>query len=260
MQKYVMWELHELNDITIAIYPKENIMLRLESSPFLHGWWPFMPNAGEAVIVTGICLFDARWRVRFKPVKMGQKGAERSLALPREREEILEMISKGREIEAVYYPLFPTLYAKKMLEWQKWALEFMENSCGIEPIKVLYHIPLQEYLVYCRLLPLNLKSKMEEIIKIETDKIIETVKETLGNWPIEFHLGEDNPPESFVKLYLYALERYNISIIGLEELVELRLPLEAMRKTNQVITTLVGVLGIPHPYFRPEGGKEEVIE
>jgi hypothetical protein len=128
---------------------------------------------------------------------------------------------------------------------------------GIRVERVLYHIPLREYLQYSEMLPSPWKERMKEVVKQEAELVADLIRRHLANWPIEIHWGGESPPQSFVDLYIRASEE-SAKVIGLEELVELRLPFEAFRQTGIIIPTVVGVLGIPHPYFRPP--QEEVIE
>jgi len=251
MLKYAAWTIENAGDVYVATY--QDLTVHLKDGKFLWGWWPSEPAiAGSATVVTGICFFDARWRVEFKNPKPGQKGAVRSLALPREREEAEEFLKRGREIERVIYPPFPTPYAQKLIEFQKWGLE---KLVGVVE-RVLYHVPLHEYLMYASVLPSPWKERTEEVIQKEAERMADFVLRHLREWPVEIHWGGENPPQSFVDLYLRALR--DGFVVGLEELVELRLPLEAQGQTGMTIPTMVGVLGIPHPYFRPP--TEEVIE
>jgi hypothetical protein len=98
---------------------------------------------------------------------------------------------------------------------------------------------------------------MKQVIKQEAELMADLIRRQLAKWPIEIHWGGENPPQSFVDLYRKAIEDGG-NVVGLEELVELRLLFEAERQTGRTIPTLVGVLGIPHPYFKPP--QEEVIE
>jgi hypothetical protein len=248
MLKYAAWTLYGHK----AHHP-DGITVSLNDGEFPWGWWPSEPVlTGSATVVMGICFFDARWRVQFKNPKPGQKGALRSLALPREREEAEEFLKRGREIERLLYPPFPTPYAQKIIEFQKWGLE----KLGGVVERVLYHVPLNEYLIYASMLPSPWKERMSEVIQKEAELVADLIRRHFAEWPLEIHWGGNNPPQSFVDLYIKAIE--GGTVIGLEELVELRLPLEASRQTGMTIPTVVGVLGIPHPYFKPP--EEEVIE
>jgi hypothetical protein len=245
--KYAMWEISE--DTLFAYYANENIVIKLENSPFPHGWWPCNVESNESVcVVTGICLFDASWRVQFKALKDGQKGTKRSLALPREREEACKFILRGREIEKIYYPVFPTVYAKKILAFQKWGLEFINSKKRI--VEVHYHLPRNEYLAYCNLLPSPWREKMLKVVVEESERVHSLVKESLCEWPLKIHWGRSDPPESFIVHYIRSLVESDIMICGLEDLVELRIPLAASRQTGRLIPVMVGMLGIPHPYFK----------
>jgi hypothetical protein len=123
--------------------------------------------------------------------------------------------------------------------------------------RVIYHIPLKEYLSYCSILPPPWGERMAKVIQQEGERMADRVLRHLSGWPIEIHWGRIYPPYSFVELYIRASEE-SAKVIGLEELVELRLPLEAGRQTGMTIPTMVGVLDIPHPYY--ERSQEEVIQ
>jgi hypothetical protein len=251
--KYAAWNLEETSHGYKAHHPTEGITVSLNDGEFPWGWWPSEPVlTGSVTVVMGICFFDARWRVEFKNPKPGQKGAVRSLALPREREETEEFLKRGRKIERMVYSPFPTPYAQKIIEFQKWGLEKLGGMVE----RVLYHVPLNEYFSYASMLPSPWKERMKEVIKKEAELMADWVRHHLRDWPIEIHWGGESPPQSFVDLYIRASEE-SAKVIGLEELVELRLPFEAFRQTGRAIPTLVGVLGLPHPYFRPP--EEEVI-
>jgi hypothetical protein len=253
MMKYAAWTIENTGDKYVATY--QDLTVYLRDGKLLWGWWPSEPTlAGSATVVTGICLFDRRWQLEFKNPKPGQRGAVRSIALPREREEAQEFLKRGREIERVLFPQFPTPYAQKLIDFQKWGL-WKLRDLGVVVERVLYHIPRREYLCYCSILPSPWKEKMETVVKEQAQKIGELVSKELSEWPLEIHWGGENPPQSFVDLYVRALREG--FVVGLEELVELRLPLEASRQTRKTIPTLVGVLSFPHPYFRPP--EEEVI-
>jgi hypothetical protein len=250
LKRYRSWVIDEEK-----AHNPEGITVILNADEFLWGWWPSEPEmTGPLTVVTGICFFDARWGLKFKHPKPGQEGTWRSLALRSGRDKSRELLARGREIEYITIPPFPTLYVKKMLSFQRLGLE----KLGGVVERVLYHIPFQEYLQYSEMLPYPWKSRMKAVLQEEAKLMAELIRNQLAKWPIEIHWGGKNPPQSFVDLYLRAIEGGGI-VIGLEELVELRLPFEVSRQTGMTIPTIVGVLDIPHPYYLDHQSQDDEV-
>jgi len=85
---YPGWRISLKNSEAIRRVDDEIIKIRLlKTGELLEGWWPSIPRDKKTAMITGICLWDARWQVEFEHINKNNPPARRSLTLPpRERE------------------------------------------------------------------------------------------------------------------------------------------------------------------------------
>ncbi len=133
MGKYGAWQvgagMATLGDLSIPITrDKPGVYARGEYGAF---------SSERRVAISGVCLFDARWSVEFST------GGVRSIALPLDRSRVQDRIrERGFEVSRVIFPLTLTDYHTKLLH-------FVANTVEkLQPEKLLFHIPIDEYYVY----------------------------------------------------------------------------------------------------------------
>lgn len=251
--KYATWIIEE--NFAKRVINKTLIEIPLTNSnsefAFKEGILGKIPQKIDLVI-SGICLWDARWQVHFKPKNKANPGAKRSIALPSERKDAFERIKNGQEIEKIFIPLNPGVYHLKLLRWQ------VEKLKELNPRKIVYHVPIEEYHIYIR--------QLEELVKYPLDilhlaledfykKILKMIEKftkelNISNFEILSGICQD-PEESFLFPYLYP-EKFGSEksfTLGVEDFVELRLSIEAQKITKRLIPVIGVILEIPHPYM-----------
>jgi len=216
-----------------------------------------MPEQIKTVLM-GMCLFDARWQVQFeKPSgKNGQNAppARRSLALPHDRQQAYDRILQGKKVEYIFVPSTPGVYHQKLLVYQSRSLR------DLQPERVLYHLPVLEYLSsICELeqvlgMPLpELRAALSRFADIMLGRIMEELC-FLGD-RLEFispmsDAGILDPGESYLHPYTY-FDQYKIdpnSVVGVEDLVELRLSHTAQSRTGVQIPMQCLIMDATNPY------------
>ncbi|MFA6383234.1 MAG: hypothetical protein WCX17_02325 [Parcubacteria group bacterium] len=227
------------------------------------GWWGY-PTC-EKDLVSGICIFDARWALEFDNGK--EAGTRKSLSLPREREKAFKMMEKGRKIKNLYVPTELSAYHLKLLQWQ------VKKICQLSPKRILYHLPVGEYEIFIQELETAagidlpwLYVRLEEISeKIKNYFLENLTRQGVDAGKVEFirplEMGAQSTDDSFGYPYLfpYKFGMSPESMMGLEDLVELRILLRAKMEMNYDIPVLCAVLEVPHPYLIREDNGGGVI-
>lgn len=227
------------------------------------GWWGNPTQ--EKDLISGICIFDARWSLEFENGK--EIGTKKSLSLPREREKAFKMIKKGRKIKSINVPDEIGKYHQKMIRWQ------VEKICQLSPKRILYHLPAGEYEIFIQELEAVSNKEMSRlyaILKKLSNKIKISFLENL-NWhgidtkKIEFinplEMGARNTDDSFGLPYLFPhkLGMSPEDMMGIEDLVELRISLRAKKEMEYNIPVLCAVLQIPHPYMNRDDSDGGIV-
>lgn len=252
--KYVNWEVG--NDSGVRRMPTgEMVEVSLKRSRRPHryeGWWPADPfPMRPRVVISGMCLWDARWKGR---LMHSQK--EYSFALSPEREEFFQNMRKGyKQISSIQFPFAPSLYHALLARWQA------EKIQWLKPERVLYHLPIDEYHFYVAEIEVAC-SRQLPVLHHALDEFSREVRDLfLSELPSEFRarvefvrpmkIGNLSPEESFVYPYLHPgnFDCNPEEVLGIEDLIELRLSWEAARVSGVKIPVLFTVLGIPHPFL-----------
>ncbi len=260
MQKYFVWTID--NNVATRVMPQGDVvsvqLSRTDNAVAYEGWWPSEPRGERSILLTGICLWDARWQVEFEKAGRGNPPARRSLALPAEREDVYRRLTAGSRVQKIYYPHSLNAYHDILISWQK------EKIDALRPKKVLYHLPLVEYHRFIQELELGvgtplpvLHASLERFAHNVREKIIDRFGSVMPEKRLEFlETTQSDPNESFLEPYMYP-ERFGIrreDLVAMEDLVELRLSYEAQKRNAAArpIPALYGVLRIPPPYKNKE--------
>lgn len=217
------------------------------------GWWG-NPTQGKD-LVTGICIFDARWSLEFDNGK--EAGAKKSLSLPREREKAFKMIKKGRGVKTINIPTELGRYHRMMIQWQ------VEKIFQLAPRRILYHLPVGEYEIFVQELEEVVGKKLPQLYNLLQDlssKIKASFLDSLTRIGIDakrvefinpLEMGAQNTDDSFGFPYMFP-HVFGMSVenmMGVEDLVELRILLRAKEERGHSIPVLCAVLEVPHPYM-----------
>ena len=220
------------------------------------GWWPKKPKGASQTVLTGICLWDARWLVVF-PQKSGP-NILRSPAIPQERDHIFQRLSQKNWVSNICIPTKLGAYHNLLIRWQA------EQIRKVNPKRVLYHVPTKEYHcyvgdleAYLGSLPL-LHEKLDEFAR----QVILAVQREFSLGGIEFispmDKGARTPVDSFTLPYLRP-DLFGFdpkTAVGIEDLVEVRLSSSAWKQTQKgPVPVLAAILGLPHPYLNKDSGE-----
>ena len=265
--RYGGWEVCEASRTATARFGEQDVAVDLSCGRAngvvyqgLYGRDP-TKDSRPITVVTGLCLWDARWIAEFAVEgKGGSKNppARRSIALPSERNAVFERLSQGRRIAIIETPLEPGPYHAQLARWQ--AARISE----LNPEQILFHLPVDEYHQYIEDLQRAMGWRELETVHQALDDYAEVarqlVERTLGSlyervtFVRPLQMGARSVEESWVMPYADPLRfggSRHAQIVGVEDLVELR----------QVVTTgtqsaLFAVLDPQrHPYFIKEGGQ-----
>lgn len=279
MMKYGAWKLECMGEIILAQNKRlNNIEIKLYSgNKTVEYEGIFFPDKATNLpqnpcCVMGMCIWGATWMAEFAGIKPSK--AWLSFGLPAERQRIfqrLESASKGEDKRKIKKILLPTEmgeYHKKLLQWQK----ELVNEIG--PQRILYHLPAEEYKGYIqKLKPFFPASARQEMLK-ELEGFAEYLKEEIKTsfnrdegdslvFVNPFEKGARDEIESLVFPYLYPhlWEVDPSTLVGVEDLAELRLSYEAQKMGSTPIPIYVSILGIPHPLMQKEsmGNEKEIL-
>ena len=244
--KYGSWEIHEdramLGDLKIPIQRSDHGV----SMDGIYGNFTSM----HKVAISGVCLFPSSWSVVFTT------GGVRSIAIPLERERVAERIrSRGFNVCAVNFPIKLTAYHRKLIG-------FVAKVVGqMQPAKLLFHIPYQEYLIYIRNLEDLIGKKIYGADQILSD-FVEKVKmcfcqemANVGFDRYEFitpmEMGATTTEESYLFPYVHPeiFGATATSLFAIEDLVELKIAMLAEQLKGYKIPVRFCVIDVPHPYL-----------
>lgn len=262
VKKYLAWHVDVENFSAKYGHNGSTIQVRLlptGNGIFGEGWWPVRPSTPPTSMITGVCLWDGRWRVKFKKRSSGNPGATRVLAYPLERADAYLKLEKGHELESISIPSAPGPYHEKMVAW------IGHKARELEVKEVFCHVPLLEYVHYIKTLEEKMGQKLPQLhraLQPFAHQIFDALKKQLKGTPAKIHflnpmqLGAETPEESYLWPYLYP-ERFGIStenLVGCEDMMELKILLKAREVGNSPVKAVYGcILGLPHPYTIEQG-------
>ncbi len=244
--KYGSWEIHEsstsMGDIKIPTQRSKNDVYR----EGIYGNFTSM----HKIAISGVCLFPSSWSVVFTT------GGVRSIAIPLERERVAERIkTRGFNVCAVNFPTDLTAYHHKLIR-------FVAKVVGqMQPEKLLFHIPYQEYLIYIHNLEALIGKKIngaEQILSNFVDKVKMFFRQEMmcaGFDRYEYispmDMGVMTTEESYLFPYVHpeVFGATRASLFAIEDLVELKIAMLAEQLGGYNIPVHFCVLEVPHPYL-----------
>jgi hypothetical protein len=244
--KYGAWEIREgmasLGDVCIPV--NQSVL-----DVHMEGMYGALTST-HVIAVAGVCLFDTSWCVRFTT------GGTRSIALPLDRQRVEERIrSRGFIVNEVIFPTELTAYHRKLIG-------FVANTITqIQPEKLLFHIPHEEYKIYIRNLEELIGKDIpgsEEILsqfveKVRTFFCKEMIRIGFTNYEFisPMHMGAKTTEDSYVFPYLYP-EVFGAcveNLFAIEDLVEVKITILAEEIKGHRIPVRFCILDDPHPYM-----------
>jgi hypothetical protein len=262
MQEYSYsgWRINCLNGEASRLLPDNELikiqLLKIENTVFHEGWWPSPPKNKKPKMITGICLWDARWQIEFAQINKCNPPARPSFCLHADRKKIIAKIQKGACVTKVHYPSDLGIYHHTLIKWQ---LEKIYQFC---PKNIFYHLPTKEYHDHIKILE-SLLGKSLGLLHVKLDYFVESliahIKSLFGTGlmkKIEFispySKGTDNPLDSYLLPYKHP-EKFGINkeeAFGVEDLSEVRLAHAAWKKNGgEAIPVLGGVIGSQSYYY-----------
>ncbi len=223
-------------------------LTRCANGASFQGWWGERPTRVHTAI-TGVCLWGCNWVVEFEPLARNGKPARKSLALPYSRDEAYERLHKGQRATTLYVPREPSAYHWRLISW------IAETLKEFDPARVLMHVPGPEYHGYHAEFERRLGhgvSEGHESLDRFVKRIMEMIMDAIPSWLFSritfvnpFRLGVTDSVDSYVLPYA-APERFGVTdlatLVGVEDMVEVRLAYEARARTGRMIPILCGVL------------------
>eukprot|EP00931_Biecheleriopsis_adriatica_P013406 TRINITY_DN1147_c0_g1_i1.p1 TRINITY_DN1147_c0_g1~~TRINITY_DN1147_c0_g1_i1.p1 ORF type:complete len:811 (-),score=124.46 TRINITY_DN1147_c0_g1_i1:501-2933(-) len=264
---YAGWKIKDLEASKTfpgTAQPEAIKLVHAEAIPY-QGWWPQEPAEAPKIILAGCCLFDGRWQARCCPRGKGNPPAIKSLSSATRRDELFARLKKGHKVECVFVPRGLSQYHRRVIRWQAEALKVLQ------PEKVIYHLPVQEYHHYIDEFETHLGVKVDRMHEL-LDEFGQAVKREVERClspfagaicflePMKSH-GCERPDDSFLWPYLNVHEFGDTNTIaGLEDLPEMYLSSAASKQTGTTIPVLCGILAVHGDPYRQGELKEGEIE
>lgn len=235
-----------------------------QSYDCLEGWWPHLPTNIQCVI-GGICLWCHRWTVYFEAFDSKSQPARRYPASEIDRKEVVERIlkgGKGSQVTHMDVPIEPRAYHVRTIERQARAAREFEVG------EIYYHVPVTEYHRYIAEIEAALGRQLPELHALLdqfAEKIRKLILEKFAGIkvifidPTPFSNGDSNG--SFVFPYWYP-ELLGIDpdgLVGLENMVEVRLSWEALQRGGSLVPVYAIATGIPYPYREKSSDMNGVV-
>jgi len=260
---YSGWRVCCRNNEAIRYLPPDNEMIKIklfntEDGKVPEGWWPKEPNNTKNVMITGICIWDARWQLEFNRVNKANQPARRTFSLNYERADAIKKIKLGRTIKKIYFPSMLGLYHNTLINWQ------LEKILQFKPRRILYHLPVDEYHDYICSLEKVLQIPLEWLhqeLNIFAEALLDHIKNVFGKnimRNIEFIQPYEkdiiDPLSSYIFPYKFP-EKFGLSaneIFGVEEFAEIRLAYAAWKEKDSntnPIPVLGGIIGSKSYYY-----------
>eukprot|EP00931_Biecheleriopsis_adriatica_P013410 TRINITY_DN1147_c0_g2_i4.p1 TRINITY_DN1147_c0_g2~~TRINITY_DN1147_c0_g2_i4.p1 ORF type:complete len:620 (-),score=103.67 TRINITY_DN1147_c0_g2_i4:210-2069(-) len=265
--KYAGWTIDNLvasKTFPGTTQPETIKLVPAEAIPY-QGWWPREPAEAPKVVLAGCCLFDGRWKARCFPRGKGNPPAVKSLSSSTRRDELFARLKKGHKVECVFVPSGLGEYHRRVIRWQAEALK------ALQPEKVVYHLPVQEYHHYIDDFEAHLGVRVPRMHEL-LDEFGEAVKTEVVTYlspftdticfiePMTNH-GCECPNDSFLWPYLNVHEFGDArTVAGLEDLPEMYLSSSASKQTGMTIPVLCGVLAVDVDLYRQEELNEGEFE
>lgn len=201
------------------------------------------------VAMTGLCIWGKHDCVfKFASISKGNGGATRSLANPKEQQDLIQRVKNGHKVEKILISKDPFgEYQLRLIGWQADSVSYF----GIK--KLYYALPLYEYILTVREFENHLPGKWVEEINLQLNDHYNQLKEKIISTvdaEVEFiHptlLGKMSATESYTWPYR------NLDLdLGIEDMNEMRIVYQAMKNGAKVPPILLAVLNIPDPYYKP---------
>lgn len=198
--------------------------------------------------ITGSCIwgkYDCMFH--FKPKSKGNPGAERSLSSPREREDILYRIQQGQKVDKILISSRPFgLYQTHMIHWQAGTVKRLDIE------HLYYALPVEEYSVTLKDLAHYLSghciAQMEDILNTHHHLLMEHIEKSIPGRVAFVYPMQQDPLLTIEQSYVWPYQRIEAEL-GIEEMEEVRIPYQAMKEGARIPPILLGLLGIPSPYY-----------
>jgi len=227
----------------------------------------------SAPIITGICLWDRRWKLQ---------TTEGKFYSPTYFEDREAIALEQPRIARIEIPSTFGLYYSRIISLQKKVIEGIQSgmqSMGrrFDAGSIFYHLPVREYEIYIDRLPVE--SRTKEVMKQQLGDFAARLKARIGEEigdvsfisPLDDHAKEVeeirriDPMPLEVASFVYPYSSLGeTGCIGIEDLTEYSLLASAERIARRKglskwlsIRSIFAILAMPFPYDHPEG--DEVI-
>lgn len=211
------------------------------------------------VAMSGLCIwakYDCIFK--FKPKSKGNPGAQRSLSNPKDRADILKRLHHDQHVETIVMSREPFgLYQSQMIGWQA------DTVLQFDIEKLYYALPIEEYTATLgelkNYLPPKCVEQIIEILNSHHDQLVTRITNDIKT-KVEFvNPMQMNSALSLGESYTWPYENLSIDL-GIEEMEEVRIPYQAMKNGTTVPPILLGMLGVPCPYYELRHPDDERIE
>ncbi len=230
----------------------EVALRKLSLSIPLEGWYGDEPSSARYAI-GGICILCECYGLTLHGLDV------RTTAPPflspcnhHEFQKIERLLDNGHCVTWVHMPTELCIYHTTLVPIQA---EVAKRKGVVE---MVYHVPRKEYHVYLntleRMIGMELPG-LHRLLDRYTDRLEHFVRETFRKAGVNVRIVDPlfpgmDPNDAYRALYLNpsSFDMDPQSLIGIEDLVEVRIVVEAEQKGAHRIPVWAGVLGIPSPY------------
>nr|VFJ96146.1 MAG: hypothetical protein BECKLFY1418A_GA0070994_10566 [Candidatus Kentron sp. LFY] len=199
--------------------------------------------------ITGLCIWAKYDCVfKFEPRGKGNPGAVRSLISTEHQKNLFRRLKNGHKIEKILISETPYgQYQSQLIGWQADSVK----RFGIK--KLWYALPFDEYMVTIkeleRFLPPKCVHQISHKLHIHYNMLKEKIKNTIDA-QLEFIHPMRLDNISVEESYMWPYQNLEADL-GIEEIQEIRIPYQTMKTGSMIPPILLGLLGMPVPYYSP---------
>jgi hypothetical protein len=178
------------------------------------------------------------------------------LSSPKDRADLFDRLASGQRVKRLLMAKDPLgSYQQTLIDWQA-------DVARRYRIRLFYYsVPVDEYGAVFRefegLLPDYCVEQVHHRLRRDGAQLEERIREAIPACVEFLHPMRQDPSLSPEESYAWPYRHLSVDL-GVEEMEDVRIPYEAMRAGATLPPILLGMLGLPNPYYRRRGNLEDL--